>query len=236
MAAGLKKDKILAKAIEKGLVAPGQTLSDQEIINLIFEPGFSTMDKVSNLSGRGVGMDVVRRNIQALRGTVEVQTEEGRGSTFTIRLPLTLAIIDGFLVGVARSAYVIPLDMVVECIELKDVPAEHHYLNLRGEVLPFLRLREVFAVSGRPPQRENVVVVQYAGQKAGLVVDTLMGEFQTVIKPMGTLFKHLKGIGGSTILGNGEVALILDVPALIQRCTAHAERRLRPPELLGATA
>ena len=224
---GLKKDRILAKAIEKGIVQPGHSLSDQEIVNLIFEPGFSTMEKVSNLSGRGVGMDVVRRNIQSLRGTVDVTTQEGVGSTFTIRLPLTLAIIDGFLVGVDKSAYVIPLDTVVECIELKDLPDSQHYLNLRGEVLPFVRLREVFAIEGETPQRENVVVVQFAGQKAGIVVDQLLGEFQTVIKPLGNLFKHLKGIGGSTILGSGEVALILDVQALIQRCANAEEARMR---------
>lgn len=223
---GLKKDRILAKAIEKGIVQPGHSLSDQEIVNLIFEPGFSTMEKVSNLSGRGVGMDVVRRNIQSLRGTVDVTTQEGQGSTFTIRLPLTLAIIDGFLVGVEKSAYVIPLDTVVECIELKDQPDNQHYLNLRGEVLPFVRLRDTFNIEGELPPRENVVVVQYAGQKAGIVVDQLLGEFQTVIKPLGNIFKHLRGIGGSTILGSGEVALILDVQALIQRCAQAEQSRM----------
>ena len=217
---GLNKEKIHAKAIEKGLVQPGQVLSDQEVIDLVFAPGFSTADAVSNLSGRGVGMDVVHKNIQALRGTVEVQTESGLGSRFTIRLPLTLAIIDGFLTSVARAAYVIPLDMVVECIELTDLATDRHYLNLRGEVLPFVRLRELFEVAGDLPSRENVVVVQYAGRKAGIVVDHLLGEFQTVIKPLGTLFRHVRGIGGSTILGSGEVALILDVQALVSRCAA----------------
>jgi two-component system, chemotaxis family, sensor kinase CheA len=214
---GLPRDKILAKAIDRGLVQPGQTLSDQEIINLIWEPGFSTAEQVTNLSGRGVGMDVVRRNIQSLRGNCDVSSIEGEGTTFTIRLPLTLAIIDGFLVGVGKSAYVIPLDMVIECIELKDNTADRDFLNLRGEVLPFVRLREMFEIDGNRPIRENVVVVQYAGQKAGIVVDQLMGEFQTVIKPLSSIFRHLRGIGGSTILGSGEVALILDVHALIQR-------------------
>ncbi|WP_371322909.1 chemotaxis protein CheA [Dechloromonas sp. ZY10] len=222
--AGLPRDKILNKAIEKGLVQPTQTLTDQEIINLIWEPGFSTADKVTNLSGRGVGMDVVRRNIQSLRGSCEVSSTEGNGATFTIRLPLTLAIIDGFLVGVGRAAYVIPLDMVIECIELKTNTADRDFLNLRGEVLPFVRLREMFDIPGERPARENIVVVQYAGQKAGIVVDQLMGEFQTVIKPLSSIFRHLRGIGGSTILGSGEVALILDVQALIQR-NARAEER-----------
>jgi two-component system chemotaxis sensor kinase CheA len=171
-------------------------------------------------------MDVVRRNIQGLRGSVDVQTVEGEGSTFTIRLPLTLAIIDGFLTGVSRSTYVVPLDSVVECIELKDYPADRNYLNLRGEVLPFIRLRELFEVGGETPSRQNVVIVQYAGRKAGLVVDALLGEFQTVIKPLGVLFRNIRGIGGSTILGSGEVALILDVPALVGLVSGTEERML----------
>lgn len=223
---GLNKEKITAKALERGIIQPGQVLSDAEIVNLIFEPGFSTVDKVSNLSGRGVGMDVVRRNIQALRGAVDVASVEGEGATFTIRLPLTLAIIDGFLVGVDKSAYVIPLDMVVECIELKENTADRDFLNLRGEVLPFVRLRQMFGIESPQPARENIVVVQYAGQKAGIVVDQLMGEFQTVIKPLSSIFRHLRGIGGSTILGNGEVALILDVQALVQRNTRSIEREM----------
>jgi two-component system chemotaxis sensor kinase CheA len=221
---GLPKEKIRAKAIDKGIISATQQLTDQEIANLIFEPGFSTADKVTNLSGRGVGMDVVRSNIRALRGSVEVHSEEGVGSRFTIRLPLTLAIIDGFLVGVDKSSYVIPLEMVVECLELKDAAVDRNYLNLRGEVLPFVRLRELFEVPGEVPARENVVVVKSGNQKAGIVVDVLQGEFQTVIKPLGVLFRHLRGIAGSTILGTGDVALILDVQALAQ-LTANAEER-----------
>jgi two-component system chemotaxis sensor kinase CheA len=221
---GLNRDKILRKATERGLVAEGQQLDEQEIYNLIFEPGFSTADQVSNLSGRGVGMDVVKRNITALRGTVEVDSRPGAGTTFRIRMPLTLAIIDGFLVGVDKSSFVVPLDMVLECVELNEEnrasSEDRHYLNLRGEVLPFIRLREMFEVAGRPPRRENVVVVQHAGNKAGLVVDRLMGEFQTVIKPLGRIFHHVPGVGGSTILGNGEVALILDVPGLVQQAAS----------------
>ena len=225
---GLPRDKIRQKAIDKGLIDAAATLSDHEIINLIFEAGFSTADQVTNISGRGVGMDVVRRNIQSLRGSVEVLTAEGEGSTFTIRLPLTLAIIDGFLTGVGKASYVVPLDSVVECIELASVPEQRNYLNLRGEVLPFVRLRELFGIGGEIPSRQNVVIVQYAGEKAGLVVDALLGEFQTVIKPLGVLFKHLRGIGGSTILGTGEVALILDVPALVERAISIEGERLAP--------
>ncbi|MDR7308655.1 chemotaxis protein CheA [Rhodoferax saidenbachensis] len=224
---GLNKERILKKAIERGLVNEGQALSDKEIHNLIFEAGFSTADAVSNLSGRGVGMDVVRRNIAALRGTVDLDSVEGQGSTVRIRLPLTLAIIDGFLVGVGNAVYVIPLDMVVECIELSDMDHESgsdkRYLNLRGEVLPYRRLREHFEVVGEAARRENIVVVRYGEHKAGLVVDRLMGEFQTVIKPLGKVFNLIRGIGGFTILGSGEVALILDVPGLMRQVMTGEE-------------
>jgi two-component system chemotaxis sensor kinase CheA len=223
---GLNKEKILNKAIERGLVSEGANLTDKEIYNLIFEAGFSTADAVSNLSGRGVGMDVVRRNIQALRGTVDLDSVEGQGSTIRIRLPLTLAIIDGFMVGVGNAAYVIPLDMVVECIELRawaNGQGDGQYLNLRGEVLPYRRLRDHFDMDGDLVQRENVVVVRYGEHKAGLVVDKLLGEFQTVIKPLGKLFKGEKSIGGFTILGSGEVALIVDVPGLMTQIEREKE-------------
>ncbi len=215
---GLNREKILKKAVERGIVAATQNLTDKEIFNLIFEPGFSTAEQVTSISGRGVGMDVVRRNIEALRGNIELDSQEGQGTTVRIRLPLTLAIIDGFLIEVGPSSFVVPLDMVVECLELTAAEADgrRDYLNLRGEILPFVRLRQLFDIEGVAPRRENVVVVHYAGQKAGLVVDRLLGEFQTVIKPLGRVFRHLRGISGSTILGSGEVALILDVPATIQ--------------------
>jgi two-component system chemotaxis sensor kinase CheA len=214
---GLNREKILAKAIERGLVSDGASLSDKDIYNLIFEPGFSTAEAVSNLSGRGVGMDVVRSNIQALRGTVDLDSVEGQGSTIRIRLPLTLAIIDGFMVGVGNAVYVIPLDMVVECVELDAWRHDGNgqCLNLRGEVLPYRRLRDHFVIQADAVPRENVVVVRYGEHKAGLVVDKLMGEFQTVIKPLGKLFQGEKSLGGFTILGSGEVALIVDVPGLM---------------------
>ena len=220
---GLDRERIFAKAVEKDLIAPDAVLTDREVYNLIFEPGFSTASQVSNLSGRGVGMDVVRRNIQALRGTVDLDSEPGKGSTVRIRLPLTLAIIDGFLIGVAESAFVVPLDMVVECMELDrttQASASGNYINLRGEVLPFIRLREHFEVEGLPARRENIVVVNHAGRKAGLVVDRLMGEFQTVIKPLGKVFANVRGIGGFTILGSGEVAVILDVAGLVRQANS----------------
>lgn len=250
---GLPKERILAKAIERGLVKPEQTLSDSEIHNLIFEPGFSTAEKINNLSGRGVGMDVVRRNIMALRGSTEIESTEGAGTTIRIRLPLTLAIIDGFLVGVGHSSFVIPLDMLEECVELtaQEMQASQgrDQLNLRGEVLPFIRLKELFAIADAPapaheepsatttdPElafllqpvvRENVVVVSYAGHRAGLVVDTLQGEHQTVIRPLGAVFQGIAGISGFTILGSGRVALIMDVPSLVRYVTHRDARQYR---------
>lgn len=227
--AGLNREKILKKARERELIGPTESLTDSEAFALIFEPGFSTADKVTNISGRGVGLDVVKRNITALRGDVEVESELGQGSTFRIRLPLTLAIIDGFLVGVGKSSYVIPLDTVVECLELtsqqREACGQNNYINLRGEVLPFLRLREQFEIAEAGGKRENIVVVQYAGQKTGLVVDALLGEFQTVIKPLSNIFRHIKGIGGSTILGSGDVALILDVQSLVALASSQLNRK-----------
>jgi two-component system chemotaxis sensor kinase CheA len=218
---GLDRKRILARALERGLVAAGQTPSDEEIHRLIMQSGFSTARTVSNISGRGVGMDVVKRNVESLRGALSIDSVEGKGTTMSMRLPLTLAIIEGFLVGVDRFSYVVPLEMVVECLELSSEDRARirssGYINLRGEVLPLLRLRDVFEVTGDSGKRENIVVVNYAGRRAGFVVDALLGEFQTVIKPLGRLFERLSGISGSTILANGEVALILDAPALVQR-------------------
>ncbi|UGQ49263.1 chemotaxis protein CheA [Massilia endophytica] len=211
---GLKKERILAKAVERGLVEPGRVLSDKEIYGLIFEPGFSTAEQVTNLSGRGVGMDVVKRNIQALRGSVEIASEEGVGTTVTVRLPLTLAIINGFQVGLGKSVFVIPMDMVEECVEFREEEGRD-YIDLRGQALPFVRLRERFAVSGPPARRQSIVVVRYGSKRAGLVVDSLLGEFQTVIKPLGKVFSGVRFLSGSSILGNGEVALILDMVALL---------------------
>ncbi|MEQ1637498.1 MAG: chemotaxis protein CheA [Methylococcales bacterium] len=213
--AGLNRERILAKAIERGLIQSGTNLSEKEIYALIFEPGFSTVEQVSNLSGRGVGMDVVKQNIAAMRGVIEIVSVPGEGMTLRIRLPLTLAIIDGFLVGVGESFFVVPQDRIVECVELPKTNKPYEFMNLRGELLPFIRLGSVFNIKHETAKRENVVVVDVAGQKTGLVVDQLIGEFQTVIKPLGKLFNHVQGIGGSTILGSGEVALIIDVPVLV---------------------
>jgi two-component system chemotaxis sensor kinase CheA len=213
---GLDRERIYAKGVERGLVEPGKAMSDAEVFALIFEPGFSTAAQVTNLSGRGVGMDVVKRNIEALRGSVDVSSRPGQGTTVTVRLPLTLAIINGFQVAVGRSVFVLPLEMVDECVEYS-ADTHHDYTDLRGEVLPFIRLRELFGLGGVPGPRQNIVVVKHASQRFGIVVDTLLGEAQTVIKPMARMFSRVKGISGSSILGSGEVALILDVPALMER-------------------
>ncbi|MEE4305809.1 chemotaxis protein CheA [Pseudomonas alliivorans] len=238
--AGLNRERILEKAQERGLVASGAVLTDQEIYNLIFEPGFSTAEAVTNLSGRGVGMDVVKRNITLLRGTVDLDSQPGQGTIVRIRLPLTLAIINGFLVGIDQSTYVIPLDMVQECIELdeqdRQSSRDNGYLDLRGEVLPLVYLRDHFNHEGPAARRQNVVVVRYAEHKAGLVVDDLLGEFQTVIKPLGKLFGGLRGISGSTILGSGAVALILDIPALLNQIVQLEARSTQTPYSLSAAA
>jgi|SRR5579859_1206374 len=214
---GLDHERIAQHARNNGLIPEGVRLTEAEIHNLIFQPGFSTAEKISELSGRGVGLDVVRRNVNALSGTIHVASRKDHGTTFTIRLPLTLAIIDGFAVRVGPETYVIPLSSVKECLEL---PQDSHrseeggVLNLRGEALPFVRLRNLFASDANEPAREKVVVVEYHQGRAGIAVDDLLGEQQAVIKPLGRLFRGIPGVSGSTILGNGRVALILDVPAL----------------------
>ncbi|WP_296261968.1 MULTISPECIES: chemotaxis protein CheA [unclassified Pseudomonas] len=228
--AGLNRARILAKARERGLIGAADP-SDRDLLNLIFEPGFSTAEAVTNLSGRGVGMDVVKRNITSLRGTIDLYSEPGQGTTVRIRLPLTLAMINGLLVEVAGGGFVVPLDVVHECLELppgqRDILRQRGHIDLRGEVLPLVFLREQLALEGSIARRENVVVVKAQGQTAGLVVDHLMGEHQTVIKPLGPLFGSLRGISGSSILGNGSVALILDIPALLKTLIEKdSQRRL----------
>ena len=233
--AGLNRERICAKAVQRGLIdaEAAHTLPDAEVWKLIFEPGFSTAETITDLSGRGVGMDVVRRNIEAIRGTIDIHSEAGAGTTMRLRLQLTLAIIDGFLIESAGRSYVLPLDAVVECLQYPEQGQQQGYLNLRGEVLPLLHLERALGTrsetpAGASPARRNVVVVSASGQRVGLVVERLLGEYQTVIKPLGSLFAHLRGIGGSTILGNGRVALILDVPALLAAAPEVTRHRALP--------
>lgn len=218
---GIQRQRVLERAWDRGLVERGLVPSDEQILQLIFAPGFSTAEKVTNLSGRGVGMDVVRSNIEALRGTVSIDSTEGRGSAIEIRLPLTLAIIDGFLVGVGASKFIFPLDTVVEVIENRAVHTAldargRGVVELRGQALPVVGLRALYALEGPVPARCSVVVIQAGAQRCGVIVDNLLGQHQTVIKPLGRMFRSLRGISGSTILGNGEVALIVDVASLGQ--------------------
>jgi two-component system chemotaxis sensor kinase CheA len=213
---GLNRDKILVKAVERGLVEVGTQLSDAEIYDLIFEPGFSTAEQVTELSGRGVGLDVVKRNITALRGSVGISSERGKGTTVTVRLPLTLAIINGFQVGVGDTVFVVPLETIEECIAFSSDNGQE-YTNLRGQVLPLIRLHALFEINGAVGRRQSIVVIKHAGKRTGLVVDALLGEFQTVIKPLNKIFTEVKCISGSAILGSGEVALILNAPALVQQ-------------------
>jgi two-component system chemotaxis sensor kinase CheA len=218
---GLDKKKILKKAIEKGIVNAEKNLSDAEIHRLIFKAGFSTAEKVTSISGRGVGLDVVEKNIESLRGSITLFSEENKGTTFQIRLPLTLAIIDGFLFKIYNFYYVVPLYQIVECIEYKDEDStENDFINLRGNLLPFLRLSKLFHLpEDSSTSRKNILILQNMGSQVGILVDSLHGEFQTVIKPLGKLFQNLKGISGTTVLGSGEVALILDVGMLFQRAS-----------------
>ncbi len=217
---GLDRERIRARAIERGVIPPDAVLSDSELFQVIFLPGFSTVSEVTSLSGRGVGMDVVKRTIEALRGKIELSSAPGQGSKVTLRLPLTLAIIDGLLVRVGDARYVLPLASVEECVELP--PDEEtrsrrcSLLNIRGELVPYLRLRELFS-SAVPPDRYQKIVVVSAGElKTGLVVDQVIGNHQTVIKSLSKLHAGLEMFSGATILGDGSLALILDIAHLVQ--------------------
>nr|WP_277989546.1 chemotaxis protein CheA [Corallococcus sp. NCSPR001] len=222
---GIQRERVRERAKQRGLVAAPERLRDDELLRLIFEPGFSTATEVTELSGRGVGMDVVRRDIEALRGSVSIQSQDGQGTTLTLRLPLTLAVIQGFAMGVGDQVYVVPIEGVQECME---VPAQERtaeasgVLSLRGQPLPYLRLRQVFSLGGGTPARENVVVLKHPDGVIGLAVDELQGEGQRVIRPLGRLFQGIPGISGSTILGDGRVGLLLDTPALVRRAILHA--------------
>jgi two-component system, chemotaxis family, sensor kinase CheA len=217
--AGLDHDRIRAKAEENGIIAPDVKLTEQELNHLIFAPGFSTANAVTSLSGRGVGMDVVKRTIDGLRGTIEVSTRPGEGSSMTLRLPLTLAIIDGMLVRIGNGRYTIPLSAVEECVELP-VSADtgsrgRNFLDIRGSLVPFIRLREVFNTAGEADTHQKVVIVSSGEGRVGLVVDQIIGNNQTVIKQLSKLHSSIKSFSGATILGDGTVALILDTAHLV---------------------
>jgi len=223
---GLNRSKILARAGELGLASGDRgRCSDDEVTRFIFEPGFSTRDTVTELSGRGVGMDVVRRNVEAIHGRIEVQSREGHGTTITMRFPLTLAMMRGFIVIVGGEQYVLPLESVVECLNFPETSIDaddgHGVAQLRGESIAFIDLRTLFNVEKRASQQKRLVVVAYGSERAGLVVDELRGEAQAVIKPLAPVFRNVKGFSGTTILGDGSVALILDLATLLQRTSEN---------------
>ena len=227
---GIDVARVRAKAEANGLIEPGTSMSDQDVIQFIFHPGFSTAEKVTNLSGRGVGMDVVKRTIEGLRGTIEVASVRGQGATFTLRIPLTLAIIEGLLVRVGNGRYVLPLSSVEECLELtvaEDTRSQGRSLiTLRERLVPFVRLRDLFAVDVPPDPFQKIVVVASGSTRVGLVVDQIIGSHQTVIKSMSPLQKGAAAFAGATILGDGSVALILDIGHLLAAADTR-EGRLR---------
>lgn len=225
--AGINKNIVLSKAIEKELIKDTDILTDNEIYDLIFKAGFSTAETISDISGRGVGMDVVKRNIEELRGSVSIFSKLGQGTTIKIRLPLTLAIIDGFLVEAGNLKFIIPLDSIQECIEFsassKEQMEQNGYITLRSNILPILDLAKHFGEPDLKKDRKNIVVVKFGSYQVGLKVDELFGEFQTVIKPLGEVFKNVSDISGGTLLGNGDIALILDIQKLIEHKITYKE-------------
>ena len=236
--AGLDRARIAARARALDLASDPERLSDAELFRLILEPGFSTAETVTDLSGRGVGLDVVRRGVEALRGSLAIESRPGQGTAFTLRLPLTLALVEGFAFAAGGETFIVPLEAVVECMELPRVRHEgvgEGVVSLRGAPLPYLRLRDALALPGVAPRRESMVVVRHESGNAGLVVDTLLGATQSVVKPLGTAFDSVSGFSGSTILGSGRVGLILDVPVLVRRAldraaspAAHPDRSHEP--------
>ncbi|KQW79240.1 chemotaxis protein CheA [Devosia sp. Root413D1] len=226
--AGLNAARIRAKAEEQGLLTPESRIADHDLFQLIFAPGFSTAKEVTSLSGRGVGMDVVKRTIDGLRGKIELSTRPGEGTTATLRLPLTLAIIEGMLVRVGNGRYSIPLSAVEECVELPAEVATHsrgrNFLDIRGSLVPFLRLRDLFNTPGDADTHQKVVIISSGEGRAGLVVDQIIGNNQTVIKQLSKLHTDLETFSGATILGDGTVALILDTSRLVSYGQAHEEK------------
>jgi two-component system chemotaxis sensor kinase CheA len=216
---GLDSELIRSKAVERGIIQSDAALSEKEIFNLIFEPGFSTAKKVTGVSGRGVGMDVVKRTIDLLRGSVEIMSEKGTGTTITLKLPLTLSIIEGLLVAIGSNFFVLPLSSVEECLQLthEDIARSHgrHIANVRGEITPYIRLREKFGIKGHMPDIEQIVITEVDRTRIGFVVDSVIGQYQTVIKSLGRVYRDVDGVSGATILGDGSVALIVDLNHLV---------------------
>jgi two-component system chemotaxis sensor kinase CheA len=228
---GIALEAVRQRAVDKGLVASDAQLTEAQVYSLIFQPGFSTAAKVTDVSGRGVGMDVVRQRVEALRGSIDVASKPGMGTSVTLRLPLTLAIIDGLLVAVDEACFVLPLACTLECIELSSADIEHahgkHVADVRGEIVPYIRLREHFDIPRKRPEPEQIMVVETREGRFGIVVDRVLGNCQTVIKSLGRAYRHVQSVSGATILGNGTVALILDPERLVQdaiKAVGHGPR------------
>jgi two-component system chemotaxis sensor kinase CheA len=215
--AGFDLAAIRAKGIERGLVREGESISEKEILSLIFVPGFSTAKTVTSVSGRGVGLDVVKRSIDSLGGTIAIRNDKGAGASMVLKLPLTLAIIEGFLIEVGAERFIFPLSMVEECVELTDAVYGKHLIDVRGQLVPYVRLREQFSLAGPRKSIEQIVIARVEDKRVGFVVDRVIGGYQTVIKNLGAFYRNIDGLSGATILGDGSVALILDVPRLMQR-------------------
>jgi two-component system chemotaxis sensor kinase CheA len=217
---GMDPEAIRAKAVEKGFISENQEITDREALMLVFAPGFSTAEKATSVSGRGVGMDVVKQSVDTLRGSVNIESSNNSGTSITLRIPLTLAIIDGLLVKIGAEHFVLPLLAVEECVELKEDAGHNgngrHLIDVRGAAVPYIRLRDRFEINCSSPELEQVVIVSMDGNRFGFVVDSVVGEHQTVIKPLGSFYKAVKGVSGATILGDGSVALILDINNLYQ--------------------
>jgi two-component system, chemotaxis family, sensor kinase CheA len=225
---GLNTARIRAKAEEQGLIASGAALSDNEIHQFLFHPGFSTAQTISALSGRGVGMDVVKRTIENMRGSIDLSTKPGQGTTVTLRLPLTLAIIEGLLIRVGEGRCIIPLSAVEECVELTDEDQRsrgRNFLNVRGNLVPFLRLREILQVPGKPEAHQKTIIISTGETRVGLVADQIIGNHQTVIKSLSKLHSDVTIFSGATILGDGSAALILDVVQLVALAQALSEKQ-----------
>src|SRR6202012_5500952 len=225
---GLNTARIRAKAEEQGLIVPGVALSDHEIHQFLFHPGFSTAQTISALSGRGVGMDVVKRTIENMRGSIDLSTKPGQGTTVTLRLPLTLAIIEGLLIRVGEGRCIIPLSAVEECVELTDEDQRSRgrsFLNVRGNLVPFLRLREILQMAGSPEAHQKTIIISTGEMRVGLVADQIIGNHQTVIKSLSKLHSDVTIFSGATILGDGTAALILDVAQLVALAQSHAEKQ-----------
>ena len=235
---GIDAEAVRARAVEKGLVKSGEQLSEVETFALIFQPGFSTAKQVTDVSGRGVGMDVVRQRVDSLRGTIDVVSKPGEGTSVTLKLPLTLAIIDGLLVSVGEACFVLPLANTLECIELTSADIERsngkHVAEVRGKLIPYIRLRERFNIASPRPEIEQIMVVETGEGRYGFVVDAVLGNCQTVIKNLGRFYRHVQVVSGATILGNGTVALILDPERLAQDAVRAAMTQARGHPATGS--